>query len=150
VRIDESAREILLLEAAALREAVADPAARAGYAELARAIAGGEIGDVLLPRLERLLELGLRTGRVRRVHGPHAEAAVTRVFLATPGGQALGAALAGVNEALQALRGRQLDGIAFSAKGPGAYALTIDTPTAKVTLEIGGEGVAVKEVNVGT
>ena len=149
VRVEESAREPLAGEAAALSEAVADPVARAGYASLSRALVLGEIDDPLLPPLERLLELTLRTGRVRRLHGPHAEAAAVRLYHTTSAGRALGTVLAEVNAALAALRGRSLEGITFASKGPGAYGLVIQTADAQLSLEIGPEGVAVRDVTVG-
>jgi hypothetical protein len=149
VRVEEeSVREALALEAAALRDAVADPAARAGYDELARALADGAVTERLAPPFERLLELTLRTGRVRRLHGPHAEAAAIRLYQATPAGRAIGATLAEVNAALGALRGRTLEGVAFTARAPGTYLLALDTPGARLTLEIGPEGVAVRELGV--
>ena len=142
-------REALALEAAALRDAVGDPAARAGYDELARALAEGAVAERLQPPLERLLELTLRTGRVRRLHGPHAEASAIRLYQATPAGRAIGTTLAEVNAALSALRGRTLGGVAFSAKAPGTYVLALNTPGAKLTLEIGPDGVSVRELGVG-
>jgi hypothetical protein len=150
VRVEEeSVREALALEAAALRDAVGDPGAQAGYDALARALADGAVADDLEPPLERLLELTLRTGRVRRLHGPHAEAAAIRLYQATPAGRALGAALAEVNAALAAVRGRPIERLAFNAKGPGVYGLALDTAGATLTLEIGPEGVAVRELSVG-
>ncbi len=150
VRVEEeSVREALALEAVALRDAVGDPDAQAGYDALARAIADGAVADNLEPPLERLLELTLRTGRVRRLHGPHAEAAAIRLYQATPAGRAVGAALAEVNAALAAVRGRSIERLAFAAKGPGTYGLTLDTPGAKLSLEIGADGVAVRELSVG-
>ncbi len=149
VRVDENAREPLLLETAALREALTDPAARAGYDELSRAVAAGEVPDGLTAPLERVLEIGLRTGRVRRLHGPHAEAALVRVFHSTPKGQALGASVGEVNTALAALSGQPLERLSVAVKGPGAYALTVETGAAALTLELGPEGVAVKDVSVG-
>ncbi len=146
---DESVREALALEAVALRDAVTDPAVRAGYDELARALAGGAVAESLEPPLERLLELTLRTGRVRRLHGPHAEAAAVRLYQATPAGRAVGAGLSEINAALAAFEGRSIEHVAFSAKGPGTYGLTLNTPGAKLTLEIGPEGVAVRELSVG-
>lgn len=142
-------REALALEAAALRDAVTDPAARAGYEELAQALAGGAIGDGLEGALERLLELTLRTGRVRRLYGPHAEAAAIRLYHASPAGRALGTALTQVNAALGAVRGRMLDDLVFSPKGPGAYLLTLSASGVRLALEIGPEGVSVRELGVG-
>jgi hypothetical protein len=149
VRIEETAREALAVEAVALSDAMSEPAARASYADLSRAIGAGEVEDALLPPLEQLLELTLRTGRVRRLHGPLVEAAAVRVYQATPGGRAIGKGLAEVNAALTALGGRTIDGVAFSAKGPGVYGLSIETPDAKLSLEIGPEGVLVRELSVG-
>ena len=146
---DESVREALALEAVALRDAVSDPAVRAGYEALARALADGAVDDGLQPPLERLLELTLRTGRVRRLHGPHAEAGAIRLYQTTPAGRTVGAGLGEINAALAALKGRPIERIAFNAKGPGTYGLTLDTPGAKLTLEIGPEGVAVRELSVG-
>src|ERR1041384_1730749 len=109
VRIEESAREALAVEAAALSDALSDPVSRASYGDLSRALGSGEVDEALLPPLEQLLELTLRTGRVRKLHGPMAEAAAVRVYQATPGGRAIGKALAEVNAALGALQGRALD-----------------------------------------
>lgn len=149
VRVEGEAREVLAAEAAALRDTIADPQARDGYLALAAAVADGEVEDALVPSLERLLDLGLRTGRVRRVHGPLAESAVARVYQATPAGRALTAALAQVNAALAALRGQPLERLTFTARGPGAYTLGIDTPAAGLTLDVGPTGVAVRDVSVG-
>jgi hypothetical protein len=149
VRVEESAREALAVEAAALSDAVTDPISRASYRDLSRALVGGEVEEPLLPPLEQLLELTLRTGRVRRLHGPLAEAAAVRLYQTTPAGRAVGTALAEVNAALASLLGRELDGIAFAAKGPGVYGLTIDSSGAQLSLEIGPEGVVVRDLSVG-
>jgi hypothetical protein len=74
---------------------------------------------------------------------------VARVFHATPAGKTLAGALAEVNDALAALRGQPLDRLTFAARGPGSYTLSIDTPGAGLTLDIGPAGVAVKDVSVG-
>jgi hypothetical protein len=149
VRVESDAREVLAAEAAALRDTIGDPEVRDCYLALAAAVAEGEVEDALVPSLERLLDLGLRTGRVRRLHGPHAEAAVVRVFNGTPAGQRLSGSLAEVNAALGALRGQPLDRLTFAARGPGSYTLSIETPVAGLTLEVGPAGVAVKDVSVG-
>ncbi|HEX5386492.1 MAG TPA: hypothetical protein VFW66_07345 [Gemmatimonadales bacterium] len=153
MRIDESLREALLLEAAALGDALGDARgdspARAEYDALSRAAAGGEVHDELATPLERLLELVLRTGRMRRLHGPEAEAAAVRLYHATPRGRALDAELAEVNAALAALAGQVVARLAISARGPGAYALTIEAASATLTLDIAADGVGVKDVSVG-
>lgn len=149
VRIDGDAREVLAAEAGALRETISDPEARDRYLALAAAVADGDVGDDLVPSLERLLDLGLRTGRVKRLHGAFAEATVARVFHATPSGRALADNLAEVNRALASLRGQPVNRLAFAARGPGTYTLTIATAGSELTLDIGAAGVAVREVSVG-
>ena len=149
VRVDADARDVLAAEAGAVRDSLSDPDARDTYLALAAALADGEVHDALLAPLERLLDLGLRTGRVRRVHGPHAEAAVARVFQETPAGHELAGALAEVNRALSALQGQPLGRLRFTARGPGSYTLTVETPAAALTLDLGPAGVAVKDVSVG-
>jgi hypothetical protein len=149
VSIEAEARDVLAAEAAALRETLADTDLRDGYLGLGAAIADGEVDDELVPVLERLLDLGLRTGRIRRVHGVEAESAAARVFQATPAGQALAGELAEVNRALAALRGQPLSRLSFAARGPGSVTLSIETPAAGLTLDIGPAGVAVKDVSVG-
>ena len=148
LRVEGEARAVLAAEAGALRDTITDPDARDGYLALAAAVASGEVEDDLLPSLERLLDLGLRTGRVRRLHGPQAEAAVAQVFHATPAGLALRAALADVNAALGALRGQPLERLAFAARSPGSYTLALETAAAGLTLDIGPGGVAVRDVSV--
>jgi len=146
--VEGDAREVLLLEAAALRDAVADPITRAENDALARAVAAGEVAEEHLPALQRVLDLGLRTGRVRRIHGAHAEAALARVFHGTPRGRAAAAAAAEVNAALTALAGHALERLTVGLRGPGAFTLTVETAAATLTLEIGAAGVAVKDVSV--
>jgi len=149
IRVDGDARSILAAEAAALRDTIADPELRDGYLALAAAVADGQVDDDLVTALERLLDLGLRTGRVRRLHGPHAESAIARVFNATPAGQGLAAALAELNTALVALQGQPLHRLTFAARGPGSYTLSIETPAAGLTFDIGPGGVALRDVSVG-
>lgn len=149
MRIDANAQETLLLETAALRDALTDADAQSNLDELSAAVARGEVPETLAAPLERVLEIGLRTGRVRRLYGPHDEAALARVFHATPKGRALAAALGEVNAALSALSGHPLERLSLQAKGPGAYTLTVETGAATLTLELGAEGVAVKDVSVG-
>jgi len=149
IRVDGDARSILAAEAAALRDTIAAPELRDGDLALAAAVADGQVDDDPVPALERLLDLGLRTGRVRRLHGPHAESAIARVFNATPAGQGLAAALAELNTALVALQGQPLHRLTFAARGPGSYTLSIETPAAGLTFDIGPGGVALRDVSVG-
>src|SRR5262249_26114510 len=75
---------VLLDELEALLASVTDRAARALFIDLAAAVADGGVGEAEAPALEKLLEMGLQTGRVRKVHGPEAEQALLRLFHQTP------------------------------------------------------------------
>ena len=84
------------------------------------------MSEGLLPPLERLLEMGLETGRIRQVHTAHGEMAAIRVFQRTPRGSAMKATCDAANEALRSLQGQSLEGLAFAVRGPGAFSLTRD------------------------
>lgn len=146
--VDEEVRDLLVAEAAALADAVGDPELRDRYWVLGEAAATGTVDDAMTPLLERLLELGLRTGRVRRLHGPQAEAAWVRLFRTTPRGKAASASVGEVNQALAVLRDRTLTNLSFSPAGPGAYTLSVDADIGRFTLQIDGEGIRVKDVAV--
>ena len=146
--VDEEVRDLVVAEAAALADAVGDPELRDRYWVLGEAAASGTVDDGMTALLERLLELGLRTGRVRSLHGPQAEAAWVRLFRATPRGQAASANASEVNSALAVLRDRTLASMSFSPAGPGAYTLSVDADIGRFTLRIDSEGIRVKDVAV--
>jgi hypothetical protein len=150
LRVEADAREVLAAESAALRDTISDSDTRDSYLALAAAVAEGEVPDALIPGLERLLDLALRTGRVRRVYGAQVEAAVARLFHTTPAGRTLADALDQVNRALLALRGQPLGRLSFAARGPGSFTLAIETAAAGLTIDLDPAGVAVREVSVGT
>jgi hypothetical protein len=149
MRLLDDERQLLLDEIDAVAAQLRNAEAREVYAELRAAVVAGEVTDGLLPTLERLLELGLETGRIREVHSAHGEMAATRVFQRTPKGSALKAACDEANAALEGLQGQPLDAVSFSVRGPGAYTLTLNTDQAHVTVHIDRHGVRVRSVEVG-
>src|SRR5439155_26437443 len=102
--------------------------------QLIAEVAAGEVSAGSLPLLERFLEVGLETGRIRKRHGAHAEMAAVRLFQRTPRGRALREALDATNEALEALRGARLDELSFALRGPGSFILTLETDRCRATL----------------
>ncbi len=141
-------RELLIEEARALAEALADPERRARYAELAEAVEAGQAPEHLADAVHDLLELGLETGRFRRRYTAEGEQALLALFRRTPRGAAVQATAAAANEALGTLRGRQLQNVAFTSKGPGAWALAVTTDAGRVSLRIARDGVWVESVEV--
>jgi len=147
MEINALERELLLEETDALIESVREPR-RARYRELRKALASNPLADESVGALEDLLSLELRSGRVRKIHGPMAETTFLRLYQKTPSGSALQDSTAQVNRALAALQGQTLEGIAFAPKGPGVFTLDLETSEYRVHLEIREDGIWVKEVGL--
>ncbi len=144
-------RELVLEELAALTGSLGDPAARARYAELARAVADGAIGggqEDQIVQLEGLLELTLGTGRARRLHGPENERLLLRLYQRTPRGAAIRQRTDDANRALGALVGQTLRGVSFTALSPGVYRLEIATDRCQITVETDRLGATVDSLGV--
>ncbi len=103
-----------------------------------------------MPPLERLLEMGLETGRIRQTHSAHGEMAAVRIFQRTPRGAALKATCDSANAALEALQGQPIENLSFSLRGPGAFTLAIETEQGHLTVHIDRHGVRVRSVEVGS
>jgi hypothetical protein len=148
LRLDAAQQETVLAELDALEPLVLEPRARGGYAELRRAVVGGEVGPDAVDRLEGLVALSLETGRARRLHGAEGEQALRRLFQQTPRGAAALAAVAAVNRGLQTLAGQVLEGMLFTVQGPGAYRLGLQTDRCRLTIEIDRDGVSAESLEV--
>jgi hypothetical protein len=146
--VEPPEREVVLEEIAAVAGAVQEPRARALYAELAAAVAAGEVAPELAGPLQQVLEMSLATGRARRLHGAQHEAALLRLFFRTPAGEALRGAAAAANRALAALAGQRLDRVAVTAQAPGVFRLQLDTDRCQLTLEVSRDGVEVAGLGV--
>jgi hypothetical protein len=146
--IDPLQREVLLEELATLVVSLRGPEAREPWEELAAAVDAGTVEEGLFGRLETILEMTLQTGRTRRVHGAESEQALLRLFHQTPRGAAARRALQSVNEALATLEGQVLEGMLFTAQGPGVFRLGLQTDRCRLTLEIDRYGVSVESLEV--
>ena len=146
--LDPAQREVLLEEIGALAGSLGDPLVRRPYDELAAAVADGEVGEALLGRLERVLQMTLETGRARRVHGAQHEQSLLRLFRQTPQGAAVHRATEAVNQALATLQDQTLEGMLFTVQGPGAYRLGVSTDRCRLTLEIDRHGISVESLEV--
>ncbi len=147
--LDAGEREVLEEEIAALAGALRDPEARAAYGTLAAAVSAGEVPAALGRRLETVLELSLGSGRARRMHGAEHEAALRRVFFQTAAGSALRRQAEEVTRALGAMAGQVLAGVAVTAASPGVFRLQLATDRCRLTIEVGRDGVALAQAEVG-
>src|SRR5690349_12125590 len=131
MRLLEDEQQVMLAEIDAVVPQLQSPESQAAYAELRAATEAGEVPDELLPPLERLVEIGLETGRIRQLHSAHGEMAASRLFQRTPRGRALKETCDRANEALEALEGQTVVGVSFAPRGPGAFTLSLETDQAR-------------------
>lgn len=149
LKLSEDERELLMTEVAQAVDQVRSPELKVQYGELLTAVDGGVVPDDLLEPLQTLLEVGLESGRVRRVHLAHGEMAARRVFGRTPKGRALQTAAEEVNQALAGLQGQTVEEMRVAATGPGSFSLSLTTDEGTVVLQFSRGGVALKSVEVG-
>jgi len=138
---------VLTEEVAAFAQTLSDPANRARYGQLAAAAEQGRVPADLIGLLAAMLELILPTQRIRRVHGPEADRALTALFYRTPRGAELRRTTEEVNAALAALRGQALEELRF-APTPAGQRLTIATSECSLALVIDRAGVRVEHLEV--
>lgn len=148
IKLGEEEQDLLFQEAGYFSGRVQNPVAQASYRRMQQEAAQGELSEDLLEPLGELLKVGLTNGRIRSVHGAHAEMAATNLFRRTPQGKALHEGVAQVNAALRSLEGRRLESVSVSARGPGLYSLTVATDEARFVLAFTPQGVEVRSVEV--
>ena len=140
---------LLREEVAAFAGAVSDQETRTVYQALLSALEVGELSDEALLPLGELLEVGLQTGRVRKLHRASGEQALLHVFQKTPAGERRAAALAELNAALAQLDGQTIESVRALARGPGSYLLQISTDRCELTLRFTPDEAGVESVAVG-
>jgi len=148
IKLTEGQRELIVEEAGRFAAQVQNPAAREAYRRLREEAENGAVPEELLEALGSLLRIGLGSGRIRALHGAHAEMEATSLFQKTPQGKELNAQFDAANEMFKALEGQELRKITLSARGPGMYTLTVETSEAKITTALTEAGVDVRSVEV--
>ena len=149
LRLSATEQELLAAEVRAIARLHPDPATRERYARLAAEVESGQVGTERLEALATVLEVGLQSGRIRKVYGADGEMALGRIYQRTPRGAAAAADAVAVTEALRALQGQALDEVRVTALGPGAYSLLLDTRQCQVTIRFDRSGVRVDSVSLG-
>ena len=149
LRLTAAEAELVGEEVATVGRLHPDPAAQARYAELAEIVAGGVVAEDRLEQLTTILEIGLQSGRIRRVYGADGEMALGRIYSRTPRGSEVTQAAAAVTDALRAVHGQVIDNLRITALGPGAYSLLVDTRECQITIRLDRSGVRVDNVALG-
>ena len=149
LKLTATEQELIGAEVRAVASMHQDPAARQRYAVLAELIEAGSVPADRLDQLATILEIGLQSGRVRRVYGPDGEQALGRIYQRTPRGAEATTAAAAVTQALQAVRGQIIDVIRVTALGPGAYSVLVDTRQCQITVRLDRGGVRIDSVALG-
>jgi hypothetical protein len=145
-RVAGEAREVARAEAQAVLSMVADEGRRVRLADVVAALEDGLVEGDEADALGELLELGLSTGRVRALYGPHGEQAALGLYRRLPIGKELAESARELNEALAALEGKTIERLSVSAVGPGEYGVTISTEDFEITLRLGKAGARVASI----
>jgi hypothetical protein len=142
-------QEVALAEIDAVRAAAKVDEYRDVLDATAEAVSSGSVdSDRLADELDRILGLGLQTGRIRALYGPGGEQAALRTFRKLPTGKGLAQTTKEVNEALAALAGRSLDQVSIAAAGPGSFTLSFVAGGAELSVRLDRQGARLASVGV--
>ena len=149
IELKAEEQELLQEELSAVAGLVSEVEDRARYDELAAAVEAGTLPDEALEPIGTLLELGLQTGRIRKLHRASGEQTLLRLYGRTPAGKAQADATAEVNRALQQLDGQEIESVRVHTRVPGTYLVMIGTDALEITLRFSPDGAGVESVAVG-
>jgi hypothetical protein len=148
LRLGEGERELARDEVSAVLALTADVDRREGLERLLAEIDGRSVAGDGTEALDRIVSLGLQSGRIRALYGPGGEQAALRLYRKLPGGAALQASAADVSEALGALRGKSVEAISITPAGPGRFTLSISAGGLELSLRLDDQGVRLSSVGV--
>ena len=148
VKLTGEAREVALAEAQHVLAAVQDPRRRERLAELIADVDEGAVAGASAQALEEVLELGLVSGRLRAVYGPGGEQAALMTFRKLPLGKELAEGAREITGALQTLVGRELEKVAISSVGPGAYVVTLAADGIELSVRVDRQGARLNTVAI--
>ena len=147
--LDELQRDLLSAQIRDFIAAAPESAARDAFAALNDAVEKMEVPAELAPRLDVIVEMLLSSGRIRRMHGPAAELALSALFQKTQRGKAIAASTRELNRALARLKNEPLEEISASVLKPGVYALTIRAGGYRIALRFAPDGASVDSIELG-
>jgi hypothetical protein len=137
---------VALGEVDAVLSALPEGEYRERLASLREELLGDGLGLEGATELDRLIEIGLQSGRLRAVYGPGGEAAATRLYRRLPSGRELTASASEVNEALRALSGQVLEDVSLTVSGPGAFGLALTVGGRELSVRLDRQGVRLHSV----
>jgi len=146
VRVRGEAAEVSRAEAQAVMAMLDDEHRRARLADVVAAVDDGQVEGDDAAALGELLELGLQTGRLRSVYGPEGEQAALGLFRRLPQGMEISQSTSELNEALEALSGRELEKLSVHAVGPGEYGVSISAEGFELVIRLGRSGARISTV----
>ena len=149
VTLASEEQEVALAEIDAVRSSAQAVEYRDVLDATAEAVTSGSVdSDRLAEELDRILGLGLQTGRIRALYGPGGEQAALRAYRKLPTGKELAQTTKAVNAALAALEGRSLDAVSVSSTGPGAFTLSLVAGGAEISVRLDRQGARLASVGV--
>ena len=148
LRLNALQRDVLAAPLAAFAAAAREPMARAAWQDLTAAVAAMEVSEPLLERLSAVVEATLASGRARREAGPGGELALRALFVKTPRGRAAADSVVALNAALAALDGQPLKAAGATLRGPGAYAITLETSRLRLVIGFGSSGAQIESAEI--
>ncbi len=146
LQLDPESAALVAEEVLALAQVLPDPQQQRAV-QAAELVRRGELATEFVDVVESAVALSLQTGRARRRHRAEGERLLTEVLWHTPRGQALRARLEATNRALQALRGRRLEGVRVAARTLGDYTVALRADGLVVTLAARADGVEVESLS---
>lgn len=148
LQLEAPEQELLLQEVSSLIQWVHQPEQRVRYKALQKALLEGQIPPDLQEILASILEMGLESGRIRRVYRAEGERLLAGLYRRTPRGKQLQQNLHQVNQALAILKDRKITSLRFDMRTFGTYTLRVESDECEVTLVIHREGVEVESLTV--
>lgn len=148
IRLNEPQRELVMEEAADFAAKVKGEKLKEAYQRIGTEAQQGMIPDQLVPVLGNLLGVGLASGRIRSIHGAHAEMEAVKLFHQTPPGRALRRESTQLNEMFKCLAGQPIQNLSVSVRGPGLFTFTIQTDETRIAISFSQAGIDVRSVEV--
>lgn len=149
MKLADDEREVVVAELDEVLGRAREPESRRQLSGLREEAERGQIPADQIGYLERLIEVGLESGRIRSAHTAHGEMAALRLYRRTPRGQAIQKSLEAVSQALSALAGQTLEELSLSFAGPGKFSLTVSTDQGRVLVQLDRGGAELRSLEVG-
>jgi len=140
IRVSAPEREVAVEEVHAVLANARDEGYREQLEDLVTALERGNVDGELAEAIDRIVALGLQSGRIRHVYGPGGEQAALRLYRKLPSGRAVQRSADEVAGALSSLAGRTLESISIQPVGPGAFSLALAANGINLSVRLDRQG----------